>query len=145
MKIIISERQQKLIKENSLKDSLIDMIKDDGWEFVVGLVGGDKNFQKLTGIETPSEFLNLFNDLDVVQSKKDPNSTLFRYKKGNNWMIYNRESKDFHISYYMIWSFLEKSFGLDDSEVQKVIKEWLGEVYNLRGVTPRKWLRLPDH
>ena len=40
MKVIISERQQKLIKENSVKGSLIDMIKEDGWKSASGLVGG---------------------------------------------------------------------------------------------------------
>jgi hypothetical protein len=35
-----------------------------------------------------------------------------------------------------IWSILEFVFGLKYSEIQKLVKEWLNEVYNLRGVTP---------
>jgi hypothetical protein len=135
MKIIISERQQKLIKEDILKDDLTQMIKYDGWESAAELVGGVGNLKKLTGIETPMEFLNLFNDLDVVQSKQEPKLTLFRYEDGNNMMIYDRERKDFFISDYIIWSFLKKGFGLNRLEIEKVIKEWLHEVYNLRGVT----------
>jgi len=46
MKIIISERQQKLIKENSVKDSLIDIIKNEGINSAVELVGGIENLSK---------------------------------------------------------------------------------------------------
>lgn len=126
---------KRVIKENSVKDDLTQMIKYDGWESAAGLVGGVGNLKKLTGIETPMEFLNLFNDLDVVQSKEEPNWTLFRYEDGNNMMIYDRERKDFFISNYIIWTFLEKGFGLNRLKIEKVIKEWLYEVYNLRGVT----------
>jgi hypothetical protein len=46
MKIIISERQQKLIKEDNLKDSLVDVIKDEGINSAVELVGGIENLSK---------------------------------------------------------------------------------------------------
>lgn len=126
---------KRVIKENAVKDDLIQMIKYDGWESAAELVNGVGNLKKLTGIETTMEFLNLFNDLDVVQSKEEPNWTLFRYEDGNNMMIYDRERKDFFISDYIIWSFLKKGFGLNLFEIGKVIKKWLYEVYNLRGVT----------
>ena len=106
MKIIISERQQKLIKENSVKDDLTQMIKYDGWESAAELVGGVGNLKKLTGIETPMEFLNLFNELDVVQSKEEPNWTLFRYEDWNYIMIYDRVIYYFFLSDYIILSFL---------------------------------------
>lgn len=127
---------KRVIKESKLKNSLIDMIKESDWETTSKLVGGVDNLKKLSGIESPMEFLNLFNDLDVVQSKEEPNRTLYRYKKENNMMIYNKENNSVYIDYNKIWSFLEKGFGLYYPEIQEVMKEWLGEVYNLRGVTP---------
>jgi hypothetical protein len=135
MKIIISERQQKLIKENSVKGSLIDMIKEDGWKSVSGVVGGIDNLKKLVGIESPIDFLNLFNDLDVIHSEENPNLTLFRYEIGNNLMVYDDEFDFVYINHSIIWSFLEKVFGFNYSEIQEVILEWLSEVYDLRGVT----------
>jgi hypothetical protein len=135
MKIIISERQQKLIKENSVKGSLIDMIKEDGWKSVSGVVGGIDNLKKLVGIESPMEFLHLFDDLDVVQSEEKPDWTLFRYEIGNNLMVYDDEFDFVYINHSIIWSFLEKVFGFNYSEIQEVILEWLSEVYDLRGVT----------
>jgi len=136
MKIIITESQKKLLFENSINDSLIDMIKTDGWESAVELVGGPKNLMKLLKIKTPMDFLNLFNDLDIVQSKENPDWTLFRYVKGKNMVVYDRKYGYAYVNYDDIWSFLDKSFDLKHIEIQGLIKDWLGEVYNLRGVTP---------
>ena len=36
-----------VIKENAAKDSLIDIIKEDGWEETSELVGGYENLKKL--------------------------------------------------------------------------------------------------
>jgi hypothetical protein len=133
---------KRVIKENAAKDSLIDMIKYDGWESAAELVGGVKNLKRLMGIETPMDFLNIFTDLDVVQSKENPNWILYRYEKRNNMMFYNKKNDEVYINYSKIWQFLEESFGLDFNEIQEVMKEWLFEVYNLRGVTTDEYKNL---
>jgi hypothetical protein len=127
---------KRVIKENTFKDSLVDMILDDGWKSVSELVGGNVNLSKLLNINSPMDFLYLFNNLDVVQSKEEPYQTLFRYKPKYNLMIHNRKADNVYISYYDIWGVLEYEFGLNYSEIQELIKKWLSEVYNLRGVTP---------
>ena len=136
MKIIITESQKKLLFENSVNDSLIDILKTDGLKSAVELVGGSKNLMKVLKIKTPMDFLNLFNDLDIVQSEERPDWTLFRYVKGKNMVVYDKENWYAYVNYDDIWSFLENNFGLNYIEIQGVMKEWLSEVYNLRGVTP---------
>ena len=131
MKIIITESQKKLLFENSINDSLIDILKTDGLESAVELVGSPKNLMKVLKIKTPMSFLDLFNDLDVVQSEERPNLTLFRYEKGKNMLVYDKENGDAYVNYYDIWSFLENNFGLNRSEIQELIKDWFGETYNL--------------
>jgi hypothetical protein len=129
---------KRVIRENTSKDYLIDIIREDGWQTASELVGGIENLKKLTGIETPMEFLNLFNDLDVVQSEEKPNWTLYRYEKGINIFIYIKENRSAYVNYDNIWVFLGEGFGLKYNEIQEVMKEWLSEVYNLRGVTPKR-------
>jgi hypothetical protein len=126
---------KRVIKENAAKDSLIDMIKYDGWESAAELVGGIENLKRLVGIETPMELLNLFNDLDVDQSEENPNWILYRYKKGDNMMIHNRQNDDVYIRNNAIWGFLRKGFDLNYGETQQLIEEWLSEVYNLKDIT----------
>jgi len=134
MKIIISERQQRLIKENSMKDKLINQIKEEGWESTSEMVGGDEVLMKLLKIDSPMDFLHLFDDLDIVQSEEESNWTLFRYEPQQNVMLYGRKEKQVYISYLKIWSFLEKIFGLNNDEIEELIQEWVSEVYDLTGV-----------
>jgi hypothetical protein len=133
MKILITEDQQ-----SSIQEKLQKLVKKLGWEQTTKVVGGSENLKKLSGIKTPMDFLNLFNDFDVVKSEEWPNWTLFRYKKHDNLMVYDRKTKYVHISYTNIWTVLEKHFGLKYFEIQKLTKEWLGEVYNLRGITTQE-------
>jgi hypothetical protein len=138
MKIIITENQYKLIKENiSLKEKLLGLIKKVGFKSVVKIVGSlDKTFE-IFDIKKPMDFLNLYNDLESVQSEEQPDWTLFRYEKHKNLMIYHRKNDYVYINYDEIWSVLEDKFGLNYSEIQKLTERWLDEVYNLRGVTPK--------
>ena len=123
MKIVITENR------------LEKVLKDNGTEKTIKLIGGWKNFRKVFKIESPMDFLHLFDDLEQVQSEEKDYWLLFRYKKGNNYMIYDREKKVVYISYYEIWSFLDVNFGLNYSEIKSLTQGWLDEVYNLRGVT----------
>ena len=135
MKIIITEQQYKLIKEDSLKQSLLDNIKEYGVEDTMSLVGDFNNLSQLLNINSPMDFLHLFDDLDVVQSEERQEWTLFRYEKHKNFMIYDRKIDIVYFNYDKIWSFLKHGFGLNYSETQELTKTWLDEVYNLRGVT----------
>jgi len=127
---------KRVIKESDVKDSLIDMIKYDGWRSVTDMVGGIENLKKVVGIESPMDFVHLFDDLDIFQSEKETDWELYRYEKGKNMMIHNKQDNTVHINHHVIWSFLREGFGLDYNEIQEVMKEWLSEAYNLSRVTP---------
>jgi hypothetical protein len=130
MKIIITEEQNRTIS-----DRLKSMVKQMGWEKTSKSVGGPKNLSKLGFNNNPMEFLNLFNDLNVVQSEEESYLILYRYEKGNNIMIYDRDQNEISISHDVIWFFLTKGFELSHPEIKELTEEWLNEVYNLRGVT----------
>ena len=132
MKILISERQKNLLVENQLRDELINIIKYDGWEDAIIYVGNTDNLKKVINFETPLDFLNLFNGLEVVQSVEINDYILFRHEKGKNVIAYNQKNGNGYINYYIIWSFLESYFGLNYDEIQELTTEWLSEVYDLR-------------
>ena len=122
-------------QQESIKTKLQKMVKKIGWEKASNAVGGPENLAKLGFNNDPFEFLKLFNDLDVVQSEEEKDWTLFRYKKHNNLMIYDRKNEYVYINYDEIWSFFKSGFGFETQETQGITERWLGEVYNLRGVT----------
>ena len=126
---------KKILKEESLKQTLKQQVKEFGWKDTADLVGGAENLSKIAFDNDPMEFLHLFDDLDVVQSEQMKDWTLFRYKKHENLMIYNRKNNDVYIVYDRIWLVLNGDFGLKYTETQSLTETWLYEVYNLRGVT----------
>ena len=130
---------RRIIKEevsNRRQEKLIHLIKSLGIDKASKAVGNIDNLFKVLNIETPMDFLHLFDDLGVVQSEEKENWTLFRYTPKHNLIIYDRENDYVYFNYYEIWSFLEDGFGLNYSETQELTKTWLDEVYDLRGVTP---------
>jgi len=128
MKIIITENTLEKVK---------NIIKRQGMNNTIQLMGGFDTFRKVLNINSYEDYLHLFDDLEEVQSEEKEHWTLFRYEKGNNLMIYDRISKEVYINYDEIWSFLKDKFDLTYPVVQAVTKKWLGEVYNLRGITTK--------
>ncbi len=120
---------------NQLEITLIDNIKESGVKDTISMVGDFDIFCQLLNINSPMDFLHLFDDLEQVQSKEKGHLILFRYKPKHNLMVYNTKNEIVNIEYYEIWSFLRSNFGLNYQETQGLTKEWLDEVYNLRGVT----------
>ena len=127
MKIIITENQQDL-----LKDKVKKMVKNIGWKQASDVVGGVKNLTKLGFNNNPMEFLNIFNDLDVVQSEEEKNCTLFRYETTKNVFIYDREVNEIYVNDGVIWDALERGFGISYYDVISLIKVWLREVFGLK-------------
>ena len=132
---------KKILKEESIKQDLKQSIKDFGWESTASLVGGPKELAELAFNNNPMEFLNMYNDLGIVQSKGIPEWTLFRYEKGKNILAYDRKNDKVYINYREIWSVLQYDFGFYYDEIQQLTERWLSEVYNLRGVTTYQLLQ----
>ena len=131
----MKELIRNILKEESLKQNLKQQIKDYGWRDAAEMVNGPEELAKLAFNNDPMEFLHMFDDMDVVQSKSEKDWTLYRYEKGQNLMIYNKKSGSVYIDYSDIWLFLEDGFGLNDSETQELTTRWVGEAYKLMGVT----------
>ena len=117
------------------KEILQRKVLKDGWKSVSNMIGFE-NLYKIGFDNNPMEFLNLFNNLDIVQSEEDVYLTLYRFEKGNNMMIYDKKNEHIHIKLDVIWSFFSVGIGFNNNKTQEIMNKWLGEVYNLRGVTP---------
>jgi hypothetical protein len=103
---------------------------------MVRVVGSlDKTFE-IFDVKEPMDFLNLFNELDVIQSEERPSWTLYRYKKGYNIMIHDRRSDAVYINYGDIWSVLEQKHLTNYYDISNLIKDWLDDTYNLKRTRP---------
>ena len=129
---------RRIIKEeisNRGKEKLNKMIKEFGIIKTSQVVGNMDNLFKVLGINSPMDFLHLFDDLKKVESNEKPDFVLFRYKPKHNLMVYDLINEWVYINRDEIWSVLENHFGLNHGEKPGLTEEWLGEVYNLREVT----------
>jgi hypothetical protein len=127
---------KKVIKENDSKDSLIDMIKEEGWVYTTELVGGDENLAKLAFNNDPMNFLHIYDDMDVVKSEIGQNGNknwmLYRYKPKQNIIAYDTKRYNVYF-HYQIWWALTHGFGIDDyNEIKSIVEGWLSEVYGLK-------------
>jgi hypothetical protein len=77
------------------------------------------------------EFGNL---TEVVRDDR----TFYVDKDRKPLFMYFQDSKNgiVYVNYERIWIFFESIFGLNTSQTKEILKVWLEETYNLRGVTP---------
>ena len=113
----------------------VSMNNDNIWSFISRI--NSKTGGKIHAVcgKSHSKISAVNSDLDVVQSEEKPDWTLFRYKPKQNFMVYDRKNDYVYINYYEIWSVLEEHFGLNYTKIKELTEMWLGEVYNLRGIT----------
>ena len=125
-------KEEKLSKQDVLKKHVLK----NGWKEVAERIGGFDNLYKHAFNNDYNEFLKLFSKLDVVQSEEKPDLMLYRFEKGDNIMIYDKENDYVYINNDVIWSFFDHGIGIKYSEILDIMMKWLHDVYNLRGVIP---------
>ena len=130
----MKERIRNILKEESLKKTLIDMVQEGGVYSTEGLVGGVENLLEILNIETPMEYLYLFNDLEMVKDPEWPNLILFKNKSKHNIMLYILKQEEIYIHVEIVWYFLMNYFNMSYYEVQGLTKEWLSDIYNIKFV-----------
>ena len=131
MKIIITEEQNE-----QLNRKIRLAVEKMGLEQSRQMFGDE--LIKQVYIDKPSLFLNQFNNLKPVEKDDkiyyvdNDNLILFYYRKKD------QDSKNgyYFINYGRIWSFFDDVMGYNYTKTQQIIKEWLGTIYNLRGLTP---------
>jgi hypothetical protein len=130
MKFIITE-----VQSEKLNHKIKSMVNKYGLNHAIELFNG-KDVIKRAYQDNPSEYLNQFNDLSVVEV-----GNIVYYVDNNRiplFLYYKNEVKDGYIfiNYERIWLFFSNVIGLKKTEIQVIMKDWLKEIYNLRGLTP---------
>lgn len=123
---------KRVIKENSVKDNLIQSIKDEGWDNTAELVNGDENLKNLTGINSVMDFLNLYDDLNSLDDKHRPNWKMFFHNIDNPIMMLisnTLEGNWAYISTSLIFNIRELFGNMSFELIRRYIKKWLKDVY----------------
>jgi len=132
MKFIITEEQSE-----KLNQKVKSMVNKYGIEYTLMMFDNNVDIIKRTYKDNPLDFLNQFNDLTLVEKygkinyvNKDGISIFYYYPKKNNEYVF--------INYHRMWIFFKEVIGFENSEIKSIIKNWLEETYNLKGLTPNR-------
>ena len=121
-------------KNTSLQDKVLYILKSKGVELASKAVGGFKNLFKILDINSPMDYLHLFDDLDYVESEETQGLFLFRYEKGKNVMVFEESDNGIYvyINYDIIFGPLanfRETVRYD--EKMQTIKRWLTREYGV--------------
>lgn len=123
MKIIITEQQNE-----KLNKKIRSAVEKLGFKQSLEMFG--KDVFKQAFIDNPLSFLNQFNELRLIKKEGEIN-----YVDENNFIIfYYKVNNDRYRSLYVdydIWSFFQNIMGFSQPNTEKIIKNWLKDVYGL--------------
>ena len=128
---------KQILKEevDSKSDRVKSMVKKFGIDRSIELVVGGMDTIINAYQDNPESFLDQFNDLTPVEKDdkiyyvdKDRLPLFYYFTDEKNGFVF--------INYHRIWMFFEEVIGLEYSETQVIIKNWLEEVYDIKGLIP---------
>ena len=118
---------------DSKSERVKSIVNKYGIDKAIEMVAGGPDTIRNAYQDNPSSFLYNFNDLTPVE--KD--AKIFYVDKDRLPLFYYYpDEKNIHINYYRIWMFFSNVIELKYSETQDIIKNWLEDTYNIRGLTP---------
>ena len=124
---------KKILKEETnLKKIIHKLIKNAGINVAIDVAGGFYELCEIMEIETPIDLLNLYNDLEVVESNQKPGIFLFRNKIGDNYFIYEKTSDYVGVYLQNLPKVLFDHFGLTMPQTRRLFNKWLKESLNIK-------------
>ena len=121
----LQESIRKVLMEESIQDSLFDMIKTDGFKKAAKAVGGGKRLMKILNIDD--------EDLDEF---------IYKYLKENLYPDYNWSPEDYSLKQQIkrnIKSYGTQTFYINDVDAYSYFGEWDG-YDNLYLVVINRWV-----
>jgi len=120
---------RKVLKEETLKDTMMREMVISGVKESAKLIGDEDNLLDILNVKTPEDFINLFNDMEVVKDKNNSKITLYK-KYGENVMVLNNISDILYVNLNILniprlWP------RLSYWESKRMVKDWVNEMYNI--------------
>lgn len=117
---------KQIIKEETLKLELKDMVKEDGWKKVSGMVGGPENLAKIAFDNDPLEYLNEL-ELRKIRYSIEPHRVHFVDHKNSYFLSSPLNQSSVHVDYENIIEFLYDGFKMKPNKSRQLLKNWLND------------------
>jgi len=126
----LQENIRRVLKEESLKQTLKDQVKEFGYEETTKYVGGSENLAKLAFNNDPFEYLNTIKETFNFVQNDIKGWTHIKDNNGNTLMLYIPRIQSVFVNKDLVWKFIWIGFNLIYEEVQDIITKWFEEEYN---------------
>jgi hypothetical protein len=118
--------KESVIKEDTLKSELKQMIKSDGWEETYPLVGDAETLAQFAFDNDPMKFI----DLLITKKRKGKHSDFFGDDDDRLFLQFTPDMEVVELNFELS-EFLLLGFKLDKNGAKNVIKDWLFDRYGI--------------
>ena len=118
--------KESVIKEDTLKSELKQMIKSDGWDSTYPLIGDAETLAQFVFDNDPMKFI----DLLITKKRKGKHSDLFGDDNDRLFLQFTPDMGVVELN-FEISEFLLFGFKLDKDGARNVIKDWLFDRYGI--------------
>jgi hypothetical protein len=128
------ENLSKMIKDKLTKSDVFDILTTRGYEAAIILAGGVGNFAKILEINTPDDFLKLFDDLKSEVYEPNPQWSFLKDHNGTKIigvLTFPSGRKKVTINNRILGGVLSYVFGINNRRVEDILSEWIKDVYNI--------------
>ena len=111
----------------------------DWYRGKIAVVGIGRSIEEFLGEWLLERFSGLKKQ--VRELTGDRNQVFYYDKNGSGVFYYYEEDsqdKSVHVSFQKIWGFFQTVLGLEDSQIKKIVKDWLWDGFGL-DLEPKKW------
>ncbi len=132
-----TENIQNILGKEYLEKNLFKILKSKGIDFAISLVPDAEEFKRILGVQTPMEFLHLFDNL-TIKPYRDKKQLFIFYDDNGNALLsvryYSGKFTEVHVYGHVIWRTLLEVFNIKNykNEVQEMIGQWLLDVYGIK-------------
>jgi hypothetical protein len=132
-----AENIQNILGKEYLEKNLFKILKSKGIDFAISLVPDAEEFKRILGVQTPMEFLHLFDNL-TIKPYRDKKQLFIFYDDNGNALLsvryYSGKFTEVHVYGHVIWRTLLEVFDIKNykNEVQEMIGQWLLDVYGIK-------------
>ena len=129
-----TEKVKLYLNDKLTKSNVYDILTTRGYESAVILAGGVTNFAKILEINTPDDFLKLFDNLKSEVYEPNPQWSFLKDHNGTKIigvLTYPSGRKQVSINNRILGGVLSYVFGINNHRVEGVLSEWIKDVYNI--------------
>ena len=129
-----TENVKSFLKDKLTKSNIYDILTTRGYEAAVILAGGATNFAKILEVNTPDDFLRLFDNLKSEVYEPNPGWSFLKDHNGTKIIgvfTYPSGRKQVSINNRILGGVLSYVFGINNRRIEDMLSEWVKDVYNI--------------